>query len=160
MRFIYFMICLLSLLLIFGCSKKQEEAEQLEKELLGQDTISDTMVDSSAMAIPDDTMSQIEADAGAIPEEEVARVMPQQPSGSGYTVQVASCEDESYAEYLVNKYTSRGYEPFVTTITYEGQLYYRVRIGLFENYSEAKNLKAELIDSYSVPAWIDKVNGF
>lgn len=144
------------LLLIVGCSKKKEEAAQLEQEVLqGQEgTVTDSalidsseIVDSAAMA----------ADASAIPEEEVAPDMPRRPAGDGYTVQVAGCESEDYARHLVDLYTERGYEPYVSEFSYDGQVYYRVRIGLYESFGPAKQLQVELSDKYSVDGWIDKV---
>ena len=77
------------------------------------------------------------------------------PAGGGYTVQVAGCEDQAYAEYLVEKYTERGYDPYIATANVNGQTYYRVRIGSFETLGEAKALKTQLADRYSVVAWID-----
>ena len=150
-------ISVLSLIaiLVVSCSQKQEDAAELEKQLTAQgriDTTGDTIrpldkaiADSAAMAVPDETA-------------ETETTMPAQPAGEGYTVQVASCESEDYAIYLIELYTSRGYEPYVSQIDIEGQTYYRVRIGLFETYTEAEALKDELADLYSVDAWIDQVS--
>jgi cell division septation protein DedD len=82
--------------------------------------------------------------------------MPPAPAGAGYTVQIASCESEDYARHLVQVYTKRGYEPFVATITYNNLLYYRVRVGNFKSVAEAKVLRDELIDRFSVKAWVDR----
>lgn len=153
----YSVFMLLILLLIGGCSKKKEEAAKLEQEILGQEAARDTTGDTvSAMAVAYDSAADI-GDASAIPEEEPARAIPTQPSGPGYVVQVASCESRDYAEYLVDKYISRGYEPFMTTVTHNGQTYYRVRIGLFENLEDALALKDELKSKYSAKPWVDKV---
>lgn len=146
------------LLLIVSCSKKKEEAAQLEQEVLrgqaGAETDSAAaIVDSSE--IVDSTV--IPADAAAIPEEESAPAMPKRPAGDGYTVQVAGCESEDYARHLVDLYTDRGYEPYVSEFSYDGQVYYRVRIGLYDSFGPAKQLQSELSDKYSVDGWIDKV---
>lgn len=143
------------LLLLQGCSDKQKEAERLEQEMRDLDAadsgaLQDTAVDTDMTATADA--------ATAIPEEptEVKPAMPPAPAGVGYTVQVASCEDEDYARYLVDRFSGRGYEPFVTTITYNDQTYYRVRIGNFTSYSEAKALMNELVDKYSISGiWVD-----
>ncbi|UCE23961.1 MAG: SPOR domain-containing protein [Candidatus Zixiibacteriota bacterium] len=141
---------LLMFLLIFGCSKKKEEAAELEQEMLGQkDTVAETV------EAPADTMEAL-ADASAVGEE-VEYMPPSAPMGSGYTVQVAGCEDRVYAEYLIDKYVQRGYEPYLTTASVAGQTYYRVRIGSFETLAEAKILKNELADRFSIDAWIDYV---
>lgn len=135
--------------LVLGCSKKKEEAAQLEQELTGQ---ADTAAQMAAEPMPaPDTMAPT-ADAAAMPQEVPGYGA---PVGSGYTVQVAGCEDRTYAEYLARKYTNRGYEPFITSVNVGGQTYYRVRIGKYQYLSEAKALKAELIDRYSINAWID-----
>ena len=148
-------ITLLLVAIVFGCSKKKEEAAKLQEEMMGQEEMTaDSMADSNTF-VEEDTLAEI-ADASAVPEEE-PRYMPKQPSGDGYTVQVAGCEDRTYAEHLVDKYLERGYEPYMTTITIEGQTYYRVRIGSFTTMSEAKALKAELADKYSLDVWIDEI---
>ncbi|NOY88776.1 MAG: SPOR domain-containing protein [FCB group bacterium] len=147
---------MLALMLTFGCSKKKEEAAKLEKEMLNQQDTT-TMVDTTAPAVtqqaPESTTAM--GNAAAVPQEET-QAMPSQPAGEGYTVQVASCENQTYAEYLVKTYTERGYQPYVSTVTIDGQTYYRVRIGVFDNLNEAKALQSELSDKYSVNSWIDK----
>ncbi|UCD63302.1 MAG: SPOR domain-containing protein [Candidatus Zixiibacteriota bacterium] len=139
---------LLMVALIAGCSKKKEEAAEMEQELLGQkDTAAQVQTEVGPVA---DTGPEV--DVTAIPEEQPIYAP---PPGEGYTVQVAGCEDRAYAQFLIDRYTSRGYEPFITTATVGGQTYYRVRIGTFETLAEANALKAELADRYSVKAWID-----
>jgi cell division septation protein DedD len=143
-----------------GCSDKQKEAERLEQEMRDREaadsgTPTEMTDDSLAAALAADA-------AAAVPQEPQTTIkpaMPAAPAGTGYTVQIASCEDEDYARYLVDRYTGRGYEPFVTTITYNNQTYYRVRIGNFANYSEATALRDALVDKYSVRAiWIDRLD--
>jgi len=139
------------LLLVFGCSKKKEEAAELEKELMGQqDTVAEVTT------APADTAGPQEAISTAPRESEPP--IPSTPAVSGYTVQVAGCEDQAYAEHLVEVYTERGYEPYLTTATVGSQTYYRVRLGSFESLSEAKALKSELKDRFSLDAWIDYVD--
>ena len=146
------------LVLIAGCSDdKKEEAARLEQELLGKDTSADTLIDE--MATPDSLQPQRRAetgDAGAIPDEDIP-AMPEQPAGSGFAVQVAGCEDSGYASYLVELYRTRGYDPWVTTANVNGQLYYRVRLGFFETENDAKLMKQELNDKYSINPWIDYI---
>ena len=144
------------LLLSVGCSKKKEEAAQLEQEVLqgqaGAET--DTAVIDSSEMVDSAAMS---ADASAIPAEETTPVMPRRPAGDGYTVQVAGCDSEDYARHLVDLYTDRGYEPYVSEFSYDGQVYYRVRIGLYDSFGPARQLQVELSDKYSVDGWVDKV---
>ena len=73
-------------------------------------------------------------------------------------MQSAGCEDPKYATYLVGVYKKRGYKPYVTQANVGGQVYYRVRIGLFASMSEARSLSAELQDKFSIAPWIDFVS--
>ena len=148
------LLLILSVALLSGCAQKKEEAAQLEQEMLNGDSAVEEVVDSAAAAA-EESMILEEAETAA--EEAAQYEMPTQPAGSGFTVQVASCPDEAYAHSLVQKYTGRGYEPFVEYISFEGQTYYRVRLGVFESFSQAKALQAELVDKYSEETWIDIV---
>ena len=140
----------ITLLLIAGCSKKQEEADKLEQEMLSEEIPGDTIETDSMALTEGETL-----DASAVPVEEEPEFVPAVVEGEGYTVQVASCESLEYAQHLVDVYTGRGYEPYLTQFDMEGQLYYRVRIGKFESESEAIALKSEIADKYSVDAWVD-----
>jgi cell division septation protein DedD len=144
------------LLLSGGCAKKKEKAAELEKEMMGEETAVDS---ANAEALPPETLTAEEqpVDVDAVPAEsrqETSSVS--YGAAEGYTVQVAACESREYAEYLIRKYTQRGYEPFLTRTVEDGQTYHRVRIGDFSNRQEAEALRAELMDKYSVvDAWID-----
>ena len=145
-------VLLAAMVLLTGCSEdSKEEAAKLEQEMMGQDSQA-----QSTAATPEDTLAEAAQpmDAGAVPEEE-EEYIPTRPEGSGYTVQVASCESLEYAQHLIDQYTGRGYEPYMTRYELDGQTYYRVRIGNFATMTEAANLKTELTDKYSTPAWID-----
>jgi cell division septation protein DedD len=143
------------LLLIIGCSNEQkEEASRLEQEMRQmEDTVADT---TPAETAPDTSEMATPSNAGAIPQETELAGLPGRPAGSGYAVQVASCEDESYARYLVGLYAERGFNPYVETYDEMGQTYYRVRLGLFDTLAEARAVKAELADRYSINPWIDQ----
>lgn len=151
----YSIILGLLLALSIGCSKKKEEAAKMEQEMLAQEAGDSAMkADSAAMM---DTMPE-PMDAAAVPEEPAEEsIETPPPATGGYTVQVASCEDADYARHLQELYFGRGYEPFITTINYEGQTYYRVRVGAYDTYSGAKAAMNELIDRYSINAWIDVI---
>ena len=148
----YLVLFMAIALLLVGCSDEaKDDAAQLEKELAGD---SMAMADSAAAV---DSSAMVEAEVVVEPEvvEPPAKMMPKKPAGDGYTVQVAGCEDSDYALHLVEVYTSRGYEPFVTTITVEGETFHRVRIGIFAALSDAKILQTELNDNYSIDSWVD-----
>ncbi|TET95840.1 MAG: SPOR domain-containing protein [Candidatus Zixiibacteriota bacterium] len=142
-------------LLAMSCSSKKEEATRLEQEMMQEEGVVDTAAEAGLT--PEDTAEYAapELDAGAIPSEE-PQFVPQEEEEAGYVVQVAACESLEYAQYLVEKYTTRGYSPYLTTATVDGQTYYRVRVGGLATLQEAKELKTELVDKYSVEAWIDK----
>lgn len=153
------MLVLSLLVSLTGCSK-DEDVEQLEQEMMAQEQQAGDTTPTPAIT-PADTLSdsarQAAMDAAAaVPEEEPAPSMPSRPAGEGFEVQVAGCEDPDYAGYLVEKYRDRGYEPYVTTATVDGQTYYRVRLGIFQSYAEAKRVRMEVEDKYSVVAWIDE----
>jgi len=146
---------LLGLVVIGGCSKDKDVAD-IEKEMMGDTATAaapDTMTPPPATTMAPDTVTE---PATAVPEEPAVTSMPSRPTGSGYEVQIAGCEDPDYAQYLVDLYRQRGYEPYVTTATVEGQKYYRVRLGIFQTYSEAKKVQAEIADRYSASSWIDE----
>ncbi len=146
----YLVPVLLVALLVVSCSEKKEEAAQLEQELLDQqDTV------TKAADVVADTAIEVTEPEPVV--EQTEYTTPSAPQGGGYTVQVAGCEDRDYAEHLIQQYTGRGYEPYVTTAVVEGQTYYRVRIGAFETLAEAKALKAQLADRYSLEVWIDYI---
>ncbi|MFH2036665.1 MAG: SPOR domain-containing protein, partial [Candidatus Zixiibacteriota bacterium] len=73
----------------------------------------------------------------------------------GFTVQVAASGNYENTGILVEKYKERGYEPFVTEADINGELFYRVRIGVFETFNEANQLGLELKDKYSINYWVD-----
>lgn len=141
-------------LISFGCSDKQKEADKLEQQLTESgETITpfeETVVDSAAIA-SEPVVEQPVEEAPVEPE------ISYQPEGFGYTIQVAGCEDESYANYLVELYTKRNYEPYMVTAVVEDVTYYRVRLGMFETLGEAKAFLSDLNDAYSTAGWIDKV---
>jgi len=143
-------------LLAVSCSRKKEEAARLEQEMMQEEGVVDTAAEAGLT--PEDTAEYAapELDAGAIPSEEGPQFVPQEEEAAGYVVQVAACESLEYAQYLVEKYTARGYSAYLTTATVDGQTYYRVRVGGLATLQEAKELKTELVDKYSVEAWIDK----
>ncbi|MCP4684777.1 MAG: SPOR domain-containing protein [bacterium] len=147
-------ICLLA-----GCSEKQKDAAKLEQEMQEMEGEGDSGVETMGEEAETSGETPV-ADAAAIPEEEQPEPlsMPPAPQGDGYTVQVASCENQEYASHLVDVYFGRGYEAFVSTALIEGQTYYRVRIGNVESLAEAKELKLELADRYSIEPWIDQLN--
>ena len=146
------MILILAALMASGCSDKKKDSEQIQQKTTDL-AVESAMVDTTE-SVPDVSLIEDESELA----EEPALDMPGAPQGDGYIVQVSSATDESYAFFLVDLWRERGYEPYVTTITYNDETYFRVRIGLFDDHSEAKKLVAEIDDKYSANAWIDQVS--
>jgi len=164
-RWLAGLLVLVLLMALAGCSDEQkEEAARLEQELMDQEGEEAVEPVATEGEVAEETVTAEPVtpamDAGAIPEEETPEEPQWEPptaTGSGYVVQIASCEDRDYAQYLVEKYTRRGYEPFVSTYDHLGQAYYRVRLGPVETLEAARALKAEVMDRYSLDAvWIDR----
>ena len=157
MRFLWSaLLVTLALLLLAGCSEdKKKEAAKLEKELTERQAETPESPESAATAVQDTAFVDTQAmSAGAIPTETQVPTPPQAKE-SGYVVQVASCESREYADYLVDKYQKRGYQPYVTTFDQDGQRFYRVRIGPYDSVSEANVVKRQIDDRFSVKAWVD-----
>jgi cell division septation protein DedD len=147
-----------AIIVVAGCSDdKKEEAARLEQEMM-QDTATPPPAPDTTAATADTARARQRVEATAVPQEESPqRDMPARPAGSGYAIQIAGCEDPAYAEHLVDVYQRRGYQPYVSTFTKDGQLYYRVRLGLFESLAEARKVQTELNDRFSIYPWIDVV---
>jgi cell division septation protein DedD len=149
------LLAALAALVLAGCSEDQKkEAAKLEQELMEREA---EQSEAALEPVGDTSVAEEpEMNAGAIPEEpEEDTDFMTGPVGSGYTVQVASCESRDYAEYLAAKYTERGFTSYITTFTHNGQLYYRVRVGPFDTRAQAAEVKAKIDDKYSVSGWID-----
>ena len=149
----------MTLVLALGCAQKQEEATKLEQEILDQEQPVTDSMGAAVDAVPDSVEHMTATpDASAIPQEDTSFEQPP-PVGAGYTVQVGACKNIEYSRHLVDTYTQRGYEPFLTSAVIDGETFYRVRIGSTEGYSEAKSLQDELTDKYSVAEiWIDEIS--
>jgi cell division septation protein DedD len=145
------LVLAISLAFLVGCSDEaKNDAARLEQELSGD---SAKQAASDSIKAPDTTAKMdSDLDAGAVPNEDK---MAFGPTGSGYALQVASCESSDYAQYLLDRYIGRGYLAYVTPFNFNGQTYYRVRLGPYETREEATRIKAEVLDKYSVDAWID-----
>ncbi|MBU0984948.1 MAG: SPOR domain-containing protein [candidate division Zixibacteria bacterium] len=154
------LILVLALMFAAGCSDSQKDAAKLEQEVMdmegGTDTIS-TETSAAVESVAAETPVADAADAVPTEEQRTPTFANEAPTGDGWTVQVASCESGDYAEHLTDVYSARGYEPYVTTFSHAGQQYYRVRIGAFESEAEARELKLELTDRYSINPWIARI---
>ena len=138
--------------IVSGCADKKEDSEQTEQDMT--DIAAESVLVDTSEPVLDTSLMEDDYEAA----DEAALEMPRAPQGDGYVVQVSSATDQSYAYYLVDLWKERGYNPYVTTINFNDETNFRVRIGLFDAYSEARKLVAELEDKYSANAWIDQVS--
>ncbi len=149
-------IIILAAMFAFGCAEKKEDAAALEQEMIAGDQDVDSSGDSTLITDDSTVADTWVAQADVEPEPEPEPVMSNSPAGS-YTVQVAGCESLEYAQHLIERYTTRGYEPYLTETTVADQIYYRVRIGGYDRLAEAEKLRDELIDKYSIEPWVDNL---
>ncbi|MDD3095582.1 MAG: SPOR domain-containing protein [Candidatus Neomarinimicrobiota bacterium] len=87
-------------------------------------------------------------------------VSPAVPLSSGYTVQIASSPSEIPSREFCEKLKAEGYDAFIQTANVNGVLYYRIRIGRYPSYQEAKAVLDKLIQKAEyrkLQPWIDKI---
>ncbi len=142
-------------LAVTGCSKKKEEAQALQKEA-AQDEAAMAM-DSLAQKPPvTDTVAEV-TPKPVTPQEpvETKPVESGYPQEEGFVVQVGSYLNHDLATSMVGKYKNRGYDAFLVPVEVDGQEFYRLRIGVFDTYAEAKQVGEQLADRYSAVYWLD-----
>lgn len=145
------------LLLAFGCSKDQEKVDQLEKEVMNAES-QDLMTDSAAIAAKAESTAaktQVAKTTAKTAKDELNARRFEPTATGGFTVQVASGTSRTYANYMAEQFIERGYNAFVTEVYFDDVTYYRVRIGNYESYDEAKLVGQDLHDKFSVNFWID-----
>jgi cell division septation protein DedD len=74
-----------------------------------------------------------------------------------YTLQVSSSVKQVNANELKNRLRKEGYDAFIQTAMVNGKTQYRIRIGHFETYNQAKSYKQHLINTTDFEPWIDKI---
>ena len=159
MRKVYVPIFILSILMLFCVCSKDEDVAKLEQETIDAET-TDYQTDSAAgeeaaVGEVDMTGTEYAATPETTPVEEPVAMATSDYSGvGGYTIQVASGTNYENVQYFLQKYLDRGYDAFISQGFIDGETVYRLRIGNFENFSEAKTLGLELKDKYSVNFWI------
>ncbi|MBU0633949.1 MAG: tetratricopeptide repeat protein [Candidatus Omnitrophica bacterium] len=78
------------------------------------------------------------------------------PEGNFFTIQVGSFLEKENAEKLHAELKSKGYEAYLTSIKYEGQMLYRVRVGKFvslmaTDYTEQRLKTEENLPTHVFP---------
>ncbi|MFO7841720.1 MAG: SPOR domain-containing protein [Fidelibacterota bacterium] len=79
------------------------------------------------------------------------------PSEAKYTLQVSSSTVKSYAEEFRDKLLDRGYDAFIQTAVVEGVKRYRIRVGYYSTYNDAKNARLKMLDKTEFEPWIDRI---
>jgi cell division septation protein DedD len=159
MKKVFIPMVILAVLFLFCACSKDEDVAQLEQETIDAQT-TDYQTDSATGE--EETVGEVDLAENeyattpeTTPEEEPVAVPTSNYGGmGGYTIQVGSGTNYENVKYIMQKYLDRGYDAFITEAYINDELVYRLRIGNFENYSEAKAMALELEDKYSAKFWI------
>jgi cell division septation protein DedD len=79
----------------------------------------------------------------------------QEPSGSGYAVQVAALNVQTEAEAIAKRLNAKGYQAYVVSPT-NGVSVYRVRVGKFSTRQEAQAAATRLQKEEQFKPWITR----
>ncbi|MEW5923533.1 MAG: SPOR domain-containing protein [Candidatus Zixiibacteriota bacterium] len=152
-------LLLFAAFLMTGCSKDEQVAE-LEKQIQeseSEDLLQDTTTEVEVTEQPavQETKTYTKTPETAPREEKAPSYMPKHTGTGQYTVQVASGSNPEWIKIMADTYIRRGYEAFITETNVDGETFYRLRIGSYDEFSEAKAVGLELQDKYSANFWID-----
>jgi len=78
-------------------------------------------------------------------------------STAKYTLQVSSSTVESFAIEFKDKLIAEGYDSFIQTAVIEGLMRYRIRVGHFASYEEAKAYRSKMLKETDFEPWVDKI---
>jgi cell division protein FtsN len=80
---------------------------------------------------------------------------PRRAQGHGtYTVQIGAFTGIEDAYQVKDTYAAKGYAPYVLTTRAEGKVIYRVRVGTFDNRSDARRMALKLKSHEDVVAFV------
>nr|MBN2277070.1 SPOR domain-containing protein [candidate division Zixibacteria bacterium] len=156
-------LLLATLGLFYGCSK-DKDVQDLENEVMeseSQDYLSDTstaVATQPAVPAVKDSVKPAYAktpETAPIEKNRVETSLPERQGIGAYTVQVAAGTNPKYAKYLAETYIKRGFDAFVTEAVVNGETFYRIRVGTYDSFSQAKTAGLDLKDRYSTDFWID-----
>jgi len=160
MKKILIPVLLLSVLaMFFGCSK-DKDVQDLENEVMeseSQDYLADTTSAQPVETTADTSAKDYAMKPETAPVEETPAEtrMPAQSGSGSFAIQVAAGTNPEYARALAERYVERGYDAFVTETIYNGETYYRIRLGGYDTYDEAETAGLNIKDKYSADFWID-----
>lgn len=149
-----FIISILIIALVaVGCSKKQEEVDALQQEATGEDAaaVIDSMEGVGTQTAGQDQPAMTET----VAEEPEPEPEPDYSQIEGFVVQLGSYNNYDLAYYWAEKYQNRDFPAFLSEVELDGRIYYRLRVGIYETFEEAKQVGELLADRYSARYWID-----
>ena len=148
-------ICLITGLMLVGCSKEEEDLRAIEQEAADQnaEAVMDSLEGTGMEA--EETGETTTAMTGMTAQEAKQPEMPDYSDLDGYVVQIGSHVSYEFARGMAEKYLERDYPAFVQTVEIDGQVLYRLRIGVYETKEDAEQVGELLVDRYSAEYWLD-----
>ena len=157
---LFLVFMLIAGLMLAGCSKKDEDVDSIGKEAAEDNAaaVMDSLNNQGAGAVQKEQgKTAVDTPKTAVkPSTETAKKPSVDYSGlSGFVVQVGSYSSYDFAKMMADKFSGRDYPAFIVSTEIDGTTYYRLRIGVYETYEEAKEIGELVKDRYSVTYWID-----
>jgi cell division septation protein DedD len=100
-------------------------------------------------SVPTDESTSVSADTAVAGTAET----PQQGK-PGWVIQIGTFNDYVAALAEADKYKQLTYPAFVRRVNKAGKTFYRLRIGVYDTYEQAKAVEEELRSRYSLETWI------
>jgi cell division protein FtsN len=114
-----------------------------------------TKTHSTTKVISEDKKTLTPKEVETTPETPATKVIDN--SNAKYTLQVSSSTVEAYAIEFRDKLIADGYDAFIQKAEIEGLMRYRIRVGHFATYDEAKIYRQKMLDYTEYEPWVDKL---
>jgi len=153
---VFIVVVLIVSLVIIGCNKKKDEIEALKQEATGEDVAAfmDSL-EETGTSDSERAMVTPAAPQESTPPAESSPPATDYSQKQGFVLQIGSYRDYDLAAYMSKKYQDRAFPAFLQQVEVEGQTCYRLRIGVYDTYQEAKAVGELMADRYSTAYWID-----
>ncbi|MFP4015104.1 MAG: SPOR domain-containing protein, partial [Chitinispirillaceae bacterium] len=139
---------------LFGCAQK-EKAE--DKEF--SSTPKPEAKDNSSDVFDEFYVDEGKTDKKDDTESEASSYVPQFSENGRYSVQVATHATQGTADQLSSEFNGKGYPAYVAAVDNPTPelmgTYYRIRIGTFDWYSQAKAFGENILKPAGYDYWID-----
>lgn len=145
----------ISIMTLHGCGPSEEELR--EEERARQQAVQDSLelaYEQEMEQMRQDSIEQARQDSIRLAEE---RAQITYSDDGQYSVQIESWRSRTKAQAQVDLWAERGYDhTFIAEFgsAETGDLWFRVRIGMFEDRQYAENLKEKLMEDYGIDSWI------